>query len=333
MTVEINTGTRNQSQTSARESASVLTVVITTFEHERYIARALESVCRQETDFAFDVVVIDDCSSDRTVAVIDSVRSRYPNRLTVMRSPQNKNSHEDFGAVIDACTSPFMAMLDGDDYWTSNSKLAKQVAFLEAHPECVLCFHNVLLEVEGTDHEPRAELPRGAIPTFTERDDLWRGNYLRTCSVVFRRNAFERLPAWYYDSEYGDWELYVFLSAFGKIGYLDEVLAAYRVHTGGEWSGTSPVEQAQGCLDFLAHMERSLGPEFRSSQVAGLFQDCLRTQLLLETGDLERARNYLWRSFANRGVAGAEGRARVRALLASYARARLKRVAAALRGL
>ncbi|MBP9051846.1 MAG: glycosyltransferase [Ilumatobacteraceae bacterium] len=245
----------------------VVTVLIMTFDHERYINQALESVLTQETEFPYDVIVIDDCSTDGTAEALHRLAERFPGRFTVRRPPANRNDLHDFGVALDDCPSPYVAMLDGDDYWTSTTKLARQVALLELHPEYALSCHAVHpINADGTPSTTQYEHRR---PRY-ERDDLWSACFIHAGSVVFRRSAFDRLPAWYFESTFGDWELFLLVTARGDVHFLDERLSAYRIHEGGMWSGLGSRRQADQIHDFYRHQQRAWGREFRTNRSAML---------------------------------------------------------------
>ena len=150
----------------------VVTVLIMTFDHERYINQALESVLTQETEFPYDVIVIDDCSTDGTAEALHRLAERFPGRFTVRRPPANRNDLHDFGVALDDCPSPYVAMLDGDDYWTSTTKLARQVALLELHPEYALSCHAVHpINADGTFSPSELSVPAGEKVTFKAAPD------------------------------------------------------------------------------------------------------------------------------------------------------------------
>jgi glycosyltransferase involved in cell wall biosynthesis len=245
----------------------IVRVVITTFDHERFIARAVESVITQEAPFPYEVIVIDDCSTDGTAAVLDELAERHPGRFTVRRPSRNRNDHRDFGAALDECTSPYLAMLDGDDYWTSTTKLATQVAFLDDHPEYVMAGHAVQrVDSDGAPVNPVSE----ARPGRYTRDDLWSYCIVQAGSVVFRRAGFDELPAWYFESVAGDWELYLLLTVRGDVWLADERMSAYRQHPGGSWSNLDLRRQADQMRDFYRHQERAWGRSFRTNRAATL---------------------------------------------------------------
>lgn len=247
--------------------APVVRVVITTFNHERYIAQAVESVLTQETRFRYEVIVIDDCSTDGTHDELDLLAVRFPGRFTVRQPPSNRNDLRDFGAALDECTSPYLAMLDGDDYWTSTTKLARQVAFLDQHREYAIACHAVH---PVDEHGGPADVQYDERRTRYSRDDLWSSCFIHTGSVVFRRSAFDRLPAWYFDSVAGDWELFLLLTQRGDVWFEPQRMSAYRVHADGMWSGVDSRRQAAQVHDFYRHQARAWGRDFTHNRAATL---------------------------------------------------------------
>src|SRR3954468_19563021 len=114
----------------------LLTVLMTTYDHEEFVEQALQSVVEQKTQFPFRLVVIEDCSNDRTRRVVESFASEHPGVVRLAANETNENSNRRFAAEWAACGSPYVALLDGDDYWTAEDKLQRQVALLESRPEC-----------------------------------------------------------------------------------------------------------------------------------------------------------------------------------------------------
>jgi hypothetical protein len=256
-----------------------LTVLLTTYNHERFVEQALTSVVEQQTNFPFEVVVIEDCSTDATRRIVKTFADRYPDLVRPVLAPANENSNRLFAAEWARSQADYVAMLDGDDYWTAPDKLQRQVDLLDARPECALCFHDVLVIPEGTTH-----LERGRFTVWTERrlpelarlaergsgraseratadepatidpEALWAGCFIPGCSPLFRRRLVATLPDWFTDVTFGDWPLYLLLGELGPIAYLDEVMGAYRVHPDGLWSGMGPDASEREVTTFLERM-------------------------------------------------------------------------------
>jgi len=236
-----------------------VSILIKAYNHEPFIARAIESVLAQETDVAYEIVVGEDCSTDRTRDVLRDVRDRHPERIRVLLRERNLGNIRNFTDTLSACTGEYVALLDGDDYWTARDKLAKQAAFLDAHPECSMCFHNATVVHEDGSRPPWNWTPPQQKPLAT-LEDIWRGNFIATCSSMFRRGVCGPLPPWY-DALFPitDWPLHILHAEHGAIGYLDEVMGVYRYHAGGLYSPFTEEEKLAQTRQFYETMNRNLG--------------------------------------------------------------------------
>lgn len=211
-------------------------VAIITYNHERYVARALDGVLAQRTDFPVEAVVRDDRSPDRTGEIVRGYAERHPDRVRSLPADENLGPIPNLARVIAACTGEYVALLEGDDYWTDPDKLRRQVEFLDAHPDHSFCFHPVT-EV-GPDDRPGRVFPPPGRTEFTFAD-LFPRNFIPTAAVVFRRALVPTLPDWMLDHLPGDWPLHMLNAARGPFRMLPEVMGAYRQHPGGVWSPTS----------------------------------------------------------------------------------------------
>jgi glycosyltransferase involved in cell wall biosynthesis len=219
-----------------------VTVVMTTYNHEPFIARAIESVLMQQCSFPVQLWVGEDCSTDGTRKVVEHYVRSEPERVRALLHEKNVGATRNLAQLIARCESRYIALLEGDDYWTCPHKLQKQVEFLEANRRCVLCFHATGVIYEDGSFPPcvRAFDARRAITTIK---DLLRGNYIQTCTVVLRTGVIGRIPDWYYGLLIDDWTLFVLNAQFGDVGYIDEVMSVYRVHIGGVWSRLNRADQ------------------------------------------------------------------------------------------
>lgn len=238
-----------------------VSVVMITYNHERYIAQAIESVFMQKAGFEFELVIGEDCSTDSTRAIVSAYGERHPERIRLLLPERNQGMMANFVATLAACRGQYVALCDGDDYWTDPLKLQKQVDFLEAHPECSLCYHNVMRFYEDPAIKPTPVVPANQKPFLSIEDIVFR-NPLPTSSVMFRNGLLGDMPAWYHDLGVGDWPLWVLVARHGKAGYLNEIMAAYRVHSGGVYSGTPPLEWLPRMLQAYDAIDRGLDFEY-----------------------------------------------------------------------
>jgi glycosyltransferase involved in cell wall biosynthesis len=221
-----------------------LSVLMIAYNVERYLAQALDSALMQDADFDYEIVVGEDCSTDGTRAILLDYAARYPARIRPLLRQPNLGMNRNFMETLLALRGEFVALLDADDYWTRPDKLRKQVAFLETHPACSCCFHNVTVIYEDEALPPHPfHLPNPPylishhVPKpISTLADLAGGNFMQTCSVVFRAGLYGRLPDWYLSMPTFDWPLHLLNAEHGDIGYLDEVMGVYRVRQGSFWS-------------------------------------------------------------------------------------------------
>jgi glycosyltransferase involved in cell wall biosynthesis len=215
--------------------APKVSVFVLTYNHVDWIGRALDSALSQETPFPYEILVADDCSSDGTREVVREYERRHPERIKTFLPEVNLGVAGIWLTAARRCRGEYVAILEGDDYWTSPSKLAKQAALLDTRPRWISCFHRATLF-----HDDESAAPRPATPAF-ERDvfaleDLIRSCFIPFLTLMFRRRALAEIPEWLFSYAWFDWLFHIYCARQGQIGFLDEDMAAYRVHGGGNWS-------------------------------------------------------------------------------------------------
>ena len=232
-----------------------VSALIITYNQERYISAAIDSALMQETDFEYEIVISEDCSSDGTRAIVRDYEARFP-QIRARYSPRNLGAAENFVLAYHTCQGEYIALLEGDDYWISPQKLQKQAGFLDRHPECSMCAHGVTKVVEGG--RPSASIRYG-LKEISTLEDLLLDNFVYTCSAMLCKEAFDDYPSWVYDAPSSDYALWVQTAGNGDIGYIKECLAAYRVHEGGIWSGKDAVAQVEAVIEVREQIRRDLG--------------------------------------------------------------------------
>ena len=142
-----------------------LSVAMITYNHERFIAQALESVLAQRVNFDYEIIVGEDCSTDGTRAIVMDFHRRYPGGIVPLLREKNIGGARNIELTLAACRGHYLAMSEGDDYWTCEDKLQRQVDFLDANPDYAICCHRVQIFDEiGTNQasifpaEPRVRI-------------------------------------------------------------------------------------------------------------------------------------------------------------------------------
>ncbi len=184
-----------------------VSVLITTHNREAFITQTIDSVLMQEVNFDYEIVVGDDGSTDHTREILVALQKAHPNKIRLLlheKKLEGAPGKLNFVATLAACEGEYVALLDSDDYWTNIHKLQMQVDFLESHPECAICFHNVLALADDGGLEPKTLCPPDQKEISTLEDLLSR-NLIPTCSALFRRGQFDGFPEWYFKVVVVDW--------------------------------------------------------------------------------------------------------------------------------
>lgn len=208
-----------------------VSVVTITYNQEEYIREALDSFVAQKANFDIEVVVSDDCSTDKTAEIIREYAGTHPNLFKPILRKANIGVQANMKSALQAATGKYIALCEGDDYWTDINKLQCQVDLLDASPDMALCFHPVKVKFEAGE-EPDKIYPKREKDQVFDRLELLRGNYIQTNSVMYRRQNYEHLKT---DLLPYDWYLHLYHAQFGRIGFIDRVMSVYRRHVGGLW--------------------------------------------------------------------------------------------------
>ena len=239
-------------------SQLTVTVLVMTYNHASFIVQALDGILMQEVAFNYEIVISEDDSTDGTQEIVIHYQKRYPDKIRLLLSEKNIRSNEIVVRGINAARGQYIALLDGDDYWTAADKLQKQVNFLENHPECALCFHNAKVIHNDEDRKPwNWNSPDQKV--ISNLEDIWMGNFIATCSTMFRRGLVGRIPQWYIPMfPITDWPLHILNAERGKIGYINEIMGVYRYHKGGLYSPCSEAQKLEETLKFYNNMNRNM---------------------------------------------------------------------------
>src|SRR5215208_3554649 len=156
----------------------LVSVSVITYNHERFIVQALESILIQKVNFKYEVIIGDDCSTDNTRKILEEYAVKYPDRIKLIlheKKGEGIPGKLNFISTIEAARGKYIALLDGDDFWTDESKLQKQVDFLEKNPGYSICFHKASILYDGTDTFSYRDVNKDT-PASTSLYDLIKGN-------------------------------------------------------------------------------------------------------------------------------------------------------------
>ena len=206
----------------------LLSVCVRTHNQKRFIGEALDSVLRQHTTFPFEIIVSDDASTDGTVAILQEYRKQYP-QIRLLLQETNIGGPENLKRVIEASNAKYITCLDGDDFYTDEYKLQKQVDFLETHLEYAACFHNTWYadengHLKGLFNRPDFHAIHDAREFIRER---W---FVPIHSAMLRRGYIE-FPEWYSTVMNDDYVVHLSVARHAPYYYMPDVMVAYRRHT------------------------------------------------------------------------------------------------------
>lgn len=234
-----------------------VSVSLTTYNQERYVGIAIESVLAQVVDFPMELVIADDCSTDRTRGICREYQQKYPQRIRLIERETNLGAVPNYLETFQACAGDYVAFLEGDDFWTDPRKLQKQVEFLDTHPDFAICCHNV--SVVDEHGGVKQDLLLHGVPEVSTVEDLCRGHdYISTPSCMVRNHLLKEIPRWLYALEGCDWPLDILHAEKGKIRFFKEPMAAYRIHPAGIWSKYGDMEKLQISLKLCQTLDREL---------------------------------------------------------------------------
>ena len=273
-----------------------VSVQIITYNHEKYIAQAMESALMQVADFDYEIVIGEDCSTDSTRDIVIDFQERYPERIRLLLHEKNIGASFNDVQTYQACRGQYIALLEGDDYWTDPFKLQKQVDFLDNHPECAICCHDVKWIYEMEVENQGFFSPPNQKKIYTLDDLLTGGTIFATCTTMYRKGLFGEYPEWFYAMPTGDWPRNLLNAQHGDIGRISECMATYRVHDGGVWSSMDRIQRFKSRIKGYEMIQKylDLSDPSKKKLNAKLFKIYyLLCDIYVKNGDLANARTYL----------------------------------------
>ena len=202
-----------------------------TYNHEPYIRQCLEGFVMQKANFRFEAIVHDDASTDGTADIVREYAEKYPDIIKPILETENQYSKQDGSLdriMMESCTGKYVALCEGDDYWTDPYKLQKQVDILESEDYVCVFSDFKCVDVAGKQIETESHIiQKKHFKSGFLFYQMSKSNFIQTLTVMYKRlclKDFEQL----YDRGY-DFPMYLHLSGIGKMKYMDEITGCYRI--------------------------------------------------------------------------------------------------------
>jgi len=251
----------------------MVSICCLTYNHQKFIRKALDGFLMQKTDFNIEIIMHDDASTDGTREIIEAYTAKYPQLFRLVFQPKNlytsgTSIYQIYTEhVFPIAKGKYLAICEGDDYWTDLMKLQKQIDFLEQNSDYSICFHNA--GSEGDRPTDFREYEKYYSKMFSKKhifsfQDLIRENFILNCTVVYR-NSISSFTDIFDDCIFPDWPLHLIYAQTGKIIFLDDLMAVHFKHENGMWEGKTIETRTNGIYLFyiglLRYFQHSFYPD------------------------------------------------------------------------
>ncbi len=258
-----------------------VSVVIITYNQQHCVGRAIAGVMHQRGNFRIELIVANDASTDKTLAVVKRWQELYPSSIRVIDHKNNIGFRANYLSAFREATGDYVCVCDADDYWTSDRKLRRQVEYMEAHRECAVTFHRVLNVYHPSGVKT---LSNGSQAVDTTIEHLSRSNYITNLSVMYRRCVVEGgYPDWLAEVSLPDYAYHILHSLHGTIHYFRQPMGVYTQSSEGAWSLSGERRRLEMALDGREKLIEHLGED--SAAAAGLM--AASTDILVALAELE----------------------------------------------
>lgn len=240
------------------EQLPIVSVCMITYNHEKFIEEAINGVLLQECEFEIELILANDCSTDKADEVIQNMLKTHPKASMIKYFKHEKNigMMPNFIFALQQCKGKYIALCEGDDYWTDPLKLQKQVDFLEGNDDYSGCFHNTMM-INEKDVSPVLKAWRTYTKeTFLLEDTISEIALFHTSSFVFKRKLLF-LPEWFSKVQSGDMALFALIASKGPLHRIDNFMSMYRKNETGITNTITLNDYHKNRIKLLAHFKET----------------------------------------------------------------------------
>ena len=228
-------------------NSPLVSICCITYNHERYIKDALEGFVKQKTDFPFEIIISDDCSTDKTHDIILDYKKKHPNLFRDVSPEANLGVIENWKHVHQEAKGELIAFCEGDDYWTDQYKLQKQATFMLSHSGCGLSITDFQYQNDN-DYNNLSEAAFSTLNTFQPKsfiEHLKNAGYIGPMTWMYRRRVFMQNIQDYNNIKDGTLALALDLFGSSEVAYLPDVTAVYRTHSSSAANPNSALKRLE----------------------------------------------------------------------------------------
>jgi len=244
---------------TSNAGSPLVSIVCITYNHEKFIGEAINGFLAQRTDFSFEVVIGDDCSTDETTKIIEKYASQYSAIIKPIIRDKNIGISANLIDCFNACAGSYIAICEGDDYWTAPEKIQTQIDLMKQHPDINISFHpSYAIENHKLQKDKIFSNYGDKVKVIPLNDIiLGGGGFMPTQSLILRAGVLKNPPDWFYK-----YPIDYFIQILGSVGngglYIPSIFSAYRVNAEGSWSLRQRVASVQTIKENLEKEKKSL---------------------------------------------------------------------------
>jgi len=276
----------------------LVSVLMITWNHEEHIAQAVEGILSQQCGFPFELIIGEDCSQDQTREICVHYQQRYPDIIILVTADENVGMHRNLSRIWCRSRGKYIALCEGDDYWSDPEKLAKQTAWMEARSNFTLCgtyTQKIRQDENGSWVEAGIVGPSEIKERYTLEDLI--PNYTFHFSSVMVRKDSIRFPRWFWNVYCADRPLYLLCAEKGPAGFIPEITSVYRMHDGGIWVPINQLDKARKGIKLFETLDKYFDYRY-DKLIRRTLSNILWSYMaeVLEIGDRTTAKTLFWQS-------------------------------------
>ena len=267
----------------------LVSIVTIAYNVEKYLQDAVESVLKQKTNFRVELIIGEDCSTDRTREIALAYQKKYPELIKVLLPERNQGLTPNCVATHNACSGKYIALLDGDDYWTDSVKLQRQVDFLEANPLYSGCAHQAHI-IYDNKSKPSKLFGENVEKNYFLNDMLTHRKF-HTSSFVYRKEIWDKSGGIPKEISSNERAIYPMVAIFGTIHYFKESMCVYRI-TGSGLSSKLSYKELETDLVMIPWLKR-INNNFPSMKFRSFLHFCIFTYPVKKIPAIPLFKHYL----------------------------------------